>query len=96
MFRIQDDNSKWKFVRREIFEIFTACGTQNQDKNRKNSKSFLVTNKQINKSLLVGIMDEIKTELREDSEKFVIEQSQRQYNQIINAGYFKIDGRFNN
>jgi len=58
MFKISDDNSKWKFVRREIFEIFTA---QSQD-NSRNSKSFLV-----------GIMDEVKNELKEDSEKFVLE-----------------------
>lgn len=57
MFKIPDDNSKWKFVRREIFEIFT---TQNQDS--RGSKSFLV-----------GIMDEVKNELKEDSEKFVLE-----------------------
>ena len=59
MFKYPDDNTKWKFVRREIFEIFT----QSQENNR-GSKSFLV-----------WIMDEIKNEIKEDNEKFVIEQA---------------------
>lgn len=57
MFKYPDDNTKWKFVRREIFEIFTQIS-----ENNRGSKSFLVL-----------IMDEIKNEIKEDSERFVIE-----------------------
>lgn len=74
-FKSPDDTSKWKFVRREIFEIFTAQSSENR-----NSKSFLVS-----------IMDEIKNELREDSENFVLNESGKKYDSIINTGYFKME-----
>ena len=56
-FRYPDDQSKWKFLRREIFEIFSS---QNQDSNRGQ------------KSFLNSILDEIKNELKEDAENHVL------------------------
>ena len=57
-FRFPEDTTKWRFLRREIFEIFCA---QNTEAN-KGSKSFLVS-----------IIEEVKNELKENAEKFVID-----------------------
>jgi hypothetical protein len=74
-FRFPEDSTKWRFLRREIFEIFSAQNTQAN----KGSKSFLMS-----------IVDEVKTELKEDAEKYVIDQCNQKYTQMMSTGYFKI------
>lgn len=55
-FKYPDDTTKWRFLRREIFEIFSAQSTQAN----RGQKSFLSS-----------ILEEIKLELKEDAESFV-------------------------
>ena len=69
-FKFEDDNTKWRFLRREIFEIISNRAPNS-------------------KSLFVSIMDEIKSELKEDAEKFVLKQCGQKYESIIGMGYFK-------
>lgn len=75
-FRFPEDTTKWRFLRREIFEIFSA---QNTEAN-KGSKSFLVS-----------IIEEVKNELKENAEKFVIDQCSSKYSEMMSTGYFKIN-----
>lgn len=63
-FKFPEDATKWRFLRREIFEIFSAQNTQAN----KGSKSFLMS-----------IVDEVKNELKEDAEKYVIDQCNQKY-----------------
>ena len=62
MFKFPDDSTKWKFVRKEIFEIFTNNGSSG-NMARGNNKCFLSS-----------ILDEIKAELKEDSENNVLKE----------------------
>tara|TARA_B110000285_G_scaffold231264_1_gene299584 strand:- start:733 stop:927 length:195 start_codon:yes stop_codon:yes gene_type:complete len=55
-FKYPEDTTKWRFLRREIFEIFSAQSTQAN----KGQKSFLMS-----------ILEEIKLELKEDAENSV-------------------------
>lgn len=64
MFKYPEDSSKWRFLRREIFEIFSLQNTQ--------------TNKG-QKSFLSNIIEEIKIELKEDAENEVINQCASKY-----------------
>ena len=79
MFKYPDDTTKWKFVRKEIFEIFTNNGSSGN------------LDRQKNKCFLSSIMNEIKNELKEDSENFVLTQCGTTYQSLINTGYFKIN-----
>jgi len=38
-------------------------------------------------------MDEVKNELKEDAEKFILRQAGEKYSNIINTGYFTIEKR---
>ena len=64
MFKYPDDSSKWRFLRREIFEIFSLQNTQ--------------TNKG-QKSFLSNIIEEIKIELKEDAENEVLNKCCSKY-----------------
>ena len=79
MFKYPDDTTKWKFVRKEIFEIFTNNGVSGNMERGKN------------KCFLASIMAEIKNELKEDSENHVLTQCGSTYHSLINTGYFKIN-----
>jgi hypothetical protein len=74
-FKFPEDTTKWRFLRREIFEIFSAQSTQ--------------TNKG-QKSFLMSILDEIKIELKEDAESHVTKSCSQKYRDFMETGYFKI------
>jgi hypothetical protein len=74
-FKFPEDTTKWRFLRREIFEIFSAQNTQ--------------TNKG-QKSFLTSILDEIKIELKEDAERHVTSCCSQRYKELMDTGYFKI------
>lgn len=73
-YKVNEDATKWRFLRREIFEIISSTSTEN-----KNQKSFLI-----------NILDEIKSELKEDAEKFVLHECAANYETLLNTGYFKL------
>jgi predicted house-cleaning noncanonical NTP pyrophosphatase (MazG superfamily) len=79
MFKFPDDSTKWKFVRKEIFEIFTNNGSSGN------------LARGSNKCFLSSILDEIKAELKEDSENNVLKECGTTYQTLINTGYFKIN-----
>ena len=74
-FKYPEDTTKWRFLRREIFEIFSAQSTQAN----KGQKSFLMS-----------ILEEIKLELKEDAENFVTNCCSQKYQELLGTGYFKI------
>lgn len=74
-FKFPDDTTKWRFLRREIFEIFSAQSTQAN----KGQKSFLTS-----------ILDEIKIELKEDAEISINTSCSEKYRELMKTGYFKI------
>lgn len=75
MYRVNDDQSKYRFLRREIFEIISQTQA-----NSRGQKSFLMS-----------IMDEIRVELKEDAEKYVLRQCTGKYREMINTCYFSLD-----
>jgi transcription elongation factor SPT6 len=79
-YRFPDDTTKWRFLRREIFEIISST----------------VTNNRGQKSFLLSIVDEIKQELTEDAEKFVLRQSAEKYKALIQTGFFTLDNQRQN
>lgn len=73
-FKYPNDETKWRFLRREIFEIISS---KSQDSLRGQ------------KSFLVSILDEIKQELKEDAEKQILRECSETYRELIETGYFK-------
>jgi len=71
-FKFPDDLSKWRFVRREIFEFISSTA---QDRNQK--------------SFLVSILEEVRNELKEDAEKFVLSECSEKYQTLLEMGYFR-------
>jgi len=43
------------------------------------------------KSLFESIIDEVKSELKEDAENFVVQECSKKYQDLIQMGYFKIE-----
>lgn len=74
---IPGDTSKWRFVRREVFNIISQTVVKSRGQ----------------KSFIVSIMDEVKNELKEDAEKFILRQAGEKYGNIVNTGYFSIEKR---
>ena len=75
MFSIQNDDSKWKNLRMEVFQHLSQTSHDGKGK----------------KSFYEVILDEVKNELKEDSEKCVLEEAREKYEQILATGYFKIN-----
>ena len=73
-FKFEDDSTKWRFLRREIFEIIS---------NRSVDPSGKAT-----KSLYVSILNEIQAELKDDAEKFVLRECIAKYENLIQTGFF--------
>ena len=79
MFQFPEDITKWQIVRREIIDLFTKV------------EPTTVGLKGTKKCFLQSIIDEIKNELKEDCENHVLRLSGITYQQMMNAGYFKIN-----
>ena len=77
MFQPPNDTSQWQIPRREVFGILSGSFSS-----QRASKGV---------SFLQSIINEIKIELREDAESYVIRQSTKKYQDLIQKAYFKID-----
>ena len=71
-YRLHDDTSKWKYPRREIFEIII---------NRKSKDS---------NGLYSSIMEEVKAELKEDAQKFILTECQAKYENLFKTSFFSM------
>ena len=79
-FTPSNDTSKWFIPRREVFGILSG-------------DFHMATG--VKENFSQSIIGEIKLELKEDAENFVIQQCTKKYADLIQKSYFKKDGRDN-
>lgn len=77
LYNFENDQSKWKCVRGEVFTILSGKPDAKLGSSAK--------------SLQQQINDEIVEELREDAENNVIAESAQRYGELLRTGYFKIN-----
>lgn len=98
----------WENVRREVQRYFTIDRMSQTESKQQNEWSrsrkeiqrifcqdnSTITSK-VEQPFILSILDEVKEELKEDAENFIVQQSRARYREIIQMGYFSIGSQDN-
>lgn len=80
----KNDKSKWSEIRESIKRIFLQEGNPMQIGSIRSRKA---------KTFSACIQQEVKNELREDAETWVLKECKTSYEKLIKKGYFKIENQ---